>query len=77
MKQVEDEQNHRHTMERRMLAAEIVDTIGGKLLGAVMTVVAIGACVWSVQLGAHWSVSVAIVSVPITALIGKFISRKD
>lgn len=76
MVMVEGEQKHRFDLDRTALWAEIVDGIGGKVLGAVMTLAAIGGAIYSVTLGAHWSVSVAIVGVPITALIGKFIQSK-
>ncbi len=73
---VEKEQAHRIKMERGALYAEIGDTIGGKILGAVMTIAAIGAAAYTSLNGAHWSVSVAIVGVPITALIGLFVRPK-
>jgi uncharacterized membrane protein len=76
MAMVESEQKHRFRLDKAALWAEIVDTIGGKVLGALMTFVAIGAAIYSIMLGAHWAVSVAIVGVPITALIGKFIKSK-
>lgn len=76
MTMVEDEQKHRFAQDRAALSAEIWDTLGGKALGAVMTIVSVGASVYSVTLGAHWAVSVAIVGVPITALIGKFVRTK-
>ena len=48
----------------------------GKLLGAFMTISAMAGAVYTAYIGAHWTVSVAIVSVPITALIGKFVRAK-
>lgn len=76
MAMVEQEQAHRIAIESKALRAEVVDTIGGKLLGAVMTLAAIGGAVYTAAIGAHWTVSVAIVGVPLMALIGKFIRAK-
>ena len=76
MAMVEIEQQHRMAQDRRALNAEMVDVLGGKLLGGLMTIASIGASVYSVHIGAHWLVSAAIVGVPITALIGKFIRSK-
>ena len=41
-----------------------------------MTLAAIGGAVYTAAIGAHWTVSVAIVGVPLMALIGKFIRAK-
>ena len=76
MAMVEQEQRHRIGMEKTAIKAEIWDTIGGKVLGAVMTLASVAGAIYTAQIGAHWSVSVAIVGVPITALIGKFIKNK-
>lgn len=76
MAMVEKEQQHRIAMEKSVMKAEIWDTIGGKALGALITVAAVASAVFAAYIGAHWSVSVAIVSVPITSLIGKFIKNK-
>lgn len=76
MTMVEQEQQHRIAMDKTAIKAEIWDTIGGKVLGAVMTLASVAGAIYTAQIGAHWAVSVAIVGVPITALIGKFIKSK-
>jgi uncharacterized membrane protein len=76
MGMVEREQQHRIEMDKATVKAEIFDTIGGKVLGAVMMLAAVAAAVYTASIGAHWAVSVAIVGVPITALIGRFINSK-
>ena len=76
MSMVEQEQSHRIAMDRAALRAEVWDTLGGKVLGAVMTLAAVAGAVYTAFIGAHWAVSVAIVGVPITALIGKFVRDK-
>ncbi|NIC43108.1 DUF2335 domain-containing protein [Aquabacterium sp. A08] len=76
MGMVENEQAHRIDMDRKAMRAEIWDTLGGKLLGAVMTLAAMAGAVYTAYIGAHWAVSVAIVGVPIMALIGKFVRDK-
>jgi uncharacterized membrane protein len=73
MSMVEREQAHRMTIEAQSLRAEVRDAAMGKLLGAFMTIAAIAGAVYTAYIGAHWTVSVAIVSVLITALIGKFV----
>jgi uncharacterized membrane protein len=76
MSMVEQEQSHRIAMDRAALRAEVWDTLGGKVLGAVMTLAAVAGAVYTAFIGAHWAVSLAIVGVPITALIGKFIKSR-
>jgi len=76
MGMVEREQLHRMELDKATVRAEILDTIGGKVLGAVMTLAAVAGAVYTASIGAHWAVSVAIVGVPITALIGRFIKSK-
>lgn len=76
MAMVEREQAHRMELDRATVKAEILDTIGGKVLGALMTMAAVAGAVYTAYIGAHWGVSVAIVGVPITALIGRFIKSK-
>lgn len=74
MAMVEEEQRHRIDIEKRGITAEIIDTIGGKVLGAVITLVAIAAAVYITIKGHPW-VGAAIVGLPLTALIGKFIRK--
>jgi len=76
MSMVEHEQAHRISIETQSLRAEVRDAMMGKLLGALMTIAAMAGAVYTAYIGAHWTVSVAIVSVPITALIGKFVRAK-
>ena len=76
MAMVEHEQAHRIAMEQKALHADVWDALGGKLLGALMTLVAVAGAVYTADSGAHWIVSVAIVGVPIMALIGKFLKSK-
>lgn len=76
MAMVEQEQQHRISMEKTAIKAEIWDTIGGKVLGAAMAMACVAGAIYTAVIGAHWAVSVTIVGVPITALIGKFIKNK-
>jgi uncharacterized membrane protein len=76
MSMVEHEQAHRIAIETKAMQAEVSDAIMGKVLGALMTIAAIVGAVYTAYIGAHWTVSVAIVSVPITALIGKFVRAR-
>lgn len=76
MRMVEQEQSHRIEMEIKEHNAEVADVRMGKIIGSLMTLTAIVAAVYTVHIGAHWMVSVSIVSVPITALIGRFIKNR-
>lgn len=76
MSMVEQEQAHRMGLEKQAMLAEIWDSIGGKTAGFLMTMAAIAGAIYTSMHGAPWQVSVAIVGVPIMALIGKFVSKK-
>ena len=76
MTMVEQEQAHRIAQDKCALRAEMADTLGGKFAGFLLTLAAIGGAIYASHIGAHWSVSVAIVGVPIAALIGKFVAKK-
>ena len=76
MAMVEQEQAHRIAMDQKAQRAEVWDTLGGKVLGATMALAAMAGAIYTAFIGAHWVVSVAIVGVPITALIGKFVRDK-
>jgi hypothetical protein len=45
-------------------------------MGAVIALSCVAAATYTAFIGTHWSVSVALVGLPITALAGKLFSRK-
>jgi len=73
---VEKEQEHRIQHENTALRAEITDFRIGMFIGAFLTVLCVVGAVLAAYLGAHPMVSIAMVSLPIMILIGKFLARK-
>jgi len=73
---VEREQQARQEIDKQAIIAEIKDTRRGHYIGAIIAVVAIGASVYTAMIGAHWSVSVALVGLPIAAIINSIRSKK-
>ena len=75
MAMVEQEQEHRIRHETTTLNATANDFRRGHWLGVITALCCIAGAVFTAYIGAHWSVSVALVSLPITALVGKLFSR--
>ncbi|WP_425271750.1 DUF2335 domain-containing protein [Pusillimonas noertemannii] len=74
-KMAEKEQEHRISYERAELEATRRDFRRGQIIGATLALACVIASVYSVILGAHPIVSVALVGIPIMALIGKILQR--
>lgn len=77
MKMVEMEQQHRITQETEVLNATIRDTKRGHWIGGAISLASLAGCVWSVYLGAHPTVSVALVSLPVVAIIQAIMRNKS
>lgn len=77
MRIVEQEQQHRINHENLVLGATINDTKRGHWIGGAISIAAIGGAVLSVYLGAHPTVSVALVSVPIGTIINAILKNKS
>jgi uncharacterized membrane protein len=73
---VETEQAHRHAQERKALIGDMVDNIGGKILGAALSMVCIGGAIYLAITGAHYLVALGLIGFPICGLIGKFLIRR-
>lgn len=73
---VEREQAHRLATDKEDLSASIQDTRRGHYVGGLIALAAIAASVYTVYLGAHWAVSVALVGLPISAIINSILKRK-
>lgn len=73
---VEQEQAHRIALEAKELDATTGDYKRGHWMGSVIALSCILGAVYTAYIGAHWSVSVSLVGLPITALAGKLFSRK-
>jgi uncharacterized membrane protein len=72
---VEAEQQHRITHESTVLQAQMGDNRRRNWLGAGIAFTAIAASVFTAYIGTHWSVSVALVGLPIAAIVSS-IARK-
>jgi len=77
-------QAYRIAYERAELDATRNDFRRGQIIGATLAISCVVASVYSVHIGAHAAASVALVGIPITALIGKkrienhrFVRRKN
>lgn len=71
----EREQEHRIQIERAGFEARKRDFKRGQILGTILAVICVAASVYTAAIGAHPFVSVALVSLPITALIGRIIKK--
>lgn len=65
----EDEQAHRIAYEKHGVAATIKEARRGQIFGALLSAFAIGGAVYTAHIGAHWSVSVALVGIPVLGII--------
>jgi hypothetical protein len=66
------EQSHRFEVDKAALST----VKRGHCLGTFISALAIASSLASVYLGAHWSVSVALVGVPITNVVRAIILRR-
>jgi len=76
-KMAELEQAHRIEMERIGQEGSIKDTRRGQCLGATIAIAAMTGAVVAAALGAHWSVSVALVGVPIMGVVKAIVDRRS
>lgn len=76
VRMAELEQAHRHQAENSMLEADKSVIRRGHWLGFCVSISAIGASAFTAWIGAHWSVSVALVGLPITAIVKDLVNRK-
>jgi uncharacterized membrane protein len=72
---VESEQKHRISYESDVLKAQMADTKRRNWLGASIGFTAIAASVFTAYIGAHWLVSVALVGLPIAAIVGSIAKK--
>lgn len=73
---VEEEQRHRQAYENAHLKATAGDTMRGHYIGLGISLAAIGASTYVASLGAHWSVSVALVGVPMLGIVRAILANK-
>lgn len=72
---VETEQKHRIAHETTVLEAQMGDNKRRNWLGAGIAFVAIAASVFTAYIGAHWAVSVALVGLPIAAIVSSIAQK--
>lgn len=76
MAMIEQEQNNRIAHNNTALACEIADTRRGHWIGGAISTFAIAGAVFTAYIGAHPTVSIALVSLPIVAIVQSFLKRK-
>jgi hypothetical protein len=73
---VEEEQDHRIKYEEHRLAASTSDHKRGTWMGFVLSLASVAGAVFTAHIGAHPTVSIALVSLPVMAAVRSFIRRK-
>ena len=76
MAMVEQEQAHRIANEMKELEATVSDFRRGHWLGGLLGVLSIAGAVFTAYIGAHPTVSIALVGLPLMAIIRNIITRK-
>ena len=76
-KMTEAEQAHRITFENTGLVAAIAEAKRGQLLGASISIVSLASALISIFLGAHWTVTVLLVGVPIMGLAKAIVDSRS
>lgn len=77
MLMVEKEQDVRLKIEKQASDVETYIAIGGRLIGALLLVVLIGAAIWSIHVKADWKVTTALLGIPLLTLVAKFFSSNS
>ncbi len=75
MAMIEEEQRHRITFEQAALKAEISDVKRGHYIGLAIGGAAIAGAIVTALVGAHPTVSIALVGLPIAGIIRSIIRR--
>lgn len=70
------EQRHRHEADAHLIQADTQAVKRGHQYGLAAALCAIAACLASIPLGAHWSVSIALVSLPVAGVIRDLINGR-
>lgn len=76
MAMIEREQAHRIAHDTSALEGEKSDTKRGHYIGAAACLAAIFGAIFTAYIGAHPTVSIALVSVPILGMIQAFVGNK-
>jgi uncharacterized membrane protein len=73
---VEQEQAHRLKYEADRLSAATSDYRRGSWMGFVLGILCVAGAIYTAYIGAHPTVSIALVSLPIMAAVRGFLNRK-
>lgn len=73
----EQEQQHRISMEQKGLIASINESRRGQYLGATISILALLSVGVTVYFGVHWSISIALVSIPVFGVIRAIVNRRS
>lgn len=73
----EKEQEHRIEYEKVGLSATISESRRGQYLGSVVSLIAVIGAIYAAHIGAHWSVSIALVGVPVLGLVRAIIRPRS
>lgn len=76
-KMAEEEQAFRIKIETAGLQGAIAEAKRGQFLGASISIIALAFATLTVYLGAHWTVSVALVGIPIMGLVKAIVDRQS
>ena len=74
---VEQEQAHRIDYEKTVLQATIYDTKRGHWMGWTISIVSLALASLSAYLGAHPTVSIALVSIPVLGMVQSILKSKS
>ena len=77
MAMVEREQAHRISEESAVLKATIQDTSRGHWIGLFIAISSIAGAVWTAHIGSHPAVSIALVGLPLVAIIQSVLKNKS
>lgn len=77
MAMVEREQAHRISEESSILKATIKDTARGHWIGLSISIASIVGCIVTAYMGAHPTVSIALVGLPLVAIIQSIMKNKS
>ena len=76
MRMAEIEQLYRHDADNKMLDQDEKSISRGQWLGSITAAISILAASYTAYIGAHWSVSCALVGVPMLGAITAIVNRK-
>jgi uncharacterized membrane protein len=65
----EKEQAHRIEYEKDGLAATVKEARRGQILGAIISLVAVGGAIYTAITGVYWPVPVVLVGIPVLGII--------